>query len=411
MVMLMWYTNVFLNGSVSNLLDLFSAQGVFTTIYNIWSPYFFGSPIAWKMLSLFALFQLLLMRLIPGRIFEGPLTPRGNVPVYKANGIASYFITLVTFYLLGFHFKVFSPTLLYDHFGAILGALNIFSLLFCAFLYFKGRFAPSSTDAGTTGHPIFDYFWGMELYPRILGWDVKMFTNCRFGMMGWSLILLSFAAKQKQLYGLSDAMIIAVALQLVYITKFFWWETGYLRSMDIMYDRAGFCICWGCLVWVPCIYTSPTLYLVNHPNQLGLPLSALIFALGIASIFINYMADRQRQYVRSRNGDCTVWMKKPELILANYRTDWGEERQSVLLVSGWWGISRHFHYIPEILGAFFWSVPALFHNVLPYFYLFFLIALLLDRAYRQEKRCAMKYGKDWDKYCDKVPFRLIPFVY
>lgn len=28
-----------------------------------------------------------------------------------------------------------------------------------------------------------------------------------------------------------------------------------------------------------------------------------------------------------------------------------------------WGFSRHFHYVPEILAAFFWSVPALFDHV------------------------------------------------
>lgn len=28
-----------------------------------------------------------------------------------------------------------------------------------------------------------------------------------------------------------------------------------------------------------------------------------------------------------------------------------------------WGISRHFHYIPEILGAFFWTLPGLLNHV------------------------------------------------
>lgn len=32
---------------------------------------------------------------------------------------------------------------------------------------------------------------------------------------------------------------------------------------------AGFYICWGCLVWVPSVYTSPGMYLVNHPVNLG----------------------------------------------------------------------------------------------------------------------------------------------
>ncbi|MBY0529559.1 MAG: 7-dehydrocholesterol reductase [Rhabdochlamydiaceae bacterium] len=410
-VMLVWYTNVSLGGSIQNLWNLFQEQGMFTAIYNIWAPVFFGTPIAWKILGIFAGTELLLMKALPGRRFEGPITPKGNVPVYKANGISAFLTTMGLFYVCSHYFHLFSPTIIYDNFGALLGALNVFSLIFCLFLYFKGRYKPSSTDSGKTGDAIFDYFWGMELYPRIFGWDVKMFTNCRFGMMGWGLILLSYASKQSQLYGLTDSMIVGVSLQLLYIAKFFWWETGYLRSMDIMHDRAGFCICWGCMVWLPCIYTSPTLYLVNQPNHLGTPLALFIFAVGAGCIFINYLADRQRQYVRLKNGDCTIWKKKPELIFANYKTDWGEEKQSVLLVSGWWGISRHFHYIPEILGAFCWSVPALFTHFLPYFYLLFLVLLLLDRAFRQERRCAHKYGDGWKKYCERVPFRLIPFLY
>src|SRR5205823_8490077 len=128
--------------------------------------------------------------------------------------------------------------------------------------------------------------------------NLKMFTNCRFGMMAWPLILLSFAAKQQERYGLSSSMAVAVALQLVYIAKFFWWETGYLRSLDMMHDRAGFYICWGCLVWVPCVYTASTLYLVHHPHFLGVPLAALIFTAGTVCITINYLADAQRQRVR-----------------------------------------------------------------------------------------------------------------
>lgn len=410
-VMLVWYTNVHLEGSIHKLLCMFSQNGILQTIYSIWAPVFFGTKTAWKILAVFAGTELLLMKLLPGKEFKGPVTLKGNTPIYKANGVSAFIATLTLFYLTSYQFKIFSPTIIYDNFGALLGALNFFSLLFCFFLYIKGRYKPSSTDSGTTGHIVFDYFWGMELYPRIFGWDVKMFTNCRFGMMGWGLILLSYAAKQAELYGLTNSMVIAVALQLFYITKFFWWETGYLRSMDIMYDRAGFCICWGCMVWLPCIYTSPTLYLVNHPHHLSTPIALLIFVVGASCIFINYLADRQRQYVRMKNGDCTVWRKQPELIFANYKTEWGEKKQSLLLASGWWGISRHFHYIPEVLGAFCWSVPALFDSALPYFYLSFLIFLLIDRALRQERRCANKYGKDWEKYCERVPFRLIPFIY
>lgn len=410
-VFVFWYINTALQGSFMAFWHLVADQGLFHTVYKIWQPLFFGTPTAWKILGCYAAFQLLLMRLIPGKPFLGPVTPQGNVPVYKANGVACYLITIATFFLGAYVFHWFSPTIIYDHLGGMLGALNIFSLLFCLFLYGKGLLFPSSSDCGNSGNPIFDYYWGTELYPRVLGWDIKMFTNCRFGMMSWALILISYAAKQEELYGLSDSMIVSIALQLLYISKFFLWETGYLRSLDIMHDRAGFYICWGCLVWVPCIYTSSSMYLVHHPIHLGNFWAMAIFLAGSTSIIINYLADRQRQRVRANRGACLVWRRTPSLIEATYQTQDGQTKQSLLLASGWWGLSRHFHYIPEILGSFFWALPALFSNFMPYFYVVYLTILLVDRAFRHDERCALKYGPSWDTYCERVPYKIIPYVY
>lgn len=408
---LFWYTNVALGGSVLRLFELMQRDGIYAVVSGVWGPIFFGTKIAWSAIAIFAAFQLLLMKILPGRQYAGPITPKGNIPYYKSNGLAAFCITLFAFYFASDFFQLFPASIIYDNFGPIISSLNIFSLCFCLFLFIKGKVKPSSSDSGSTGNFLFDFFWGMELYPRIFGWDVKMFTNCRFGMMSWALIILSFAAKQRQVYGLSDALFVSVALQLVYIAKFFLWESGYMRSMDIMHDRAGFMICWGCLVWVPAFYTLPTLYLVNHPHHLGTATATAIFALGFLAIAINYLADRQRQKVRATNGECRIWRKKPELIVANYVTTQGEAKQSVLLASGWWGLSRHFHYLPEIAAAFFWALPALFDHAMPYFYVLFLTALLMDRAFRHERRCAAKYGEQWKEYCSKVPYKIIPFIY
>lgn len=181
--------------------------------------------------------------------------------------------------------------------------------------------------------------------------------------------------------------------------------------MDIAHDRAGFYICWGCLVWVPSIYTSPGMYLVKQPVNLGLQLALYILVAGLLCIYINYDCDRQRQEFRRTNGKCTVWGKTPSKIVAAYTTTSGEKKTSLLLTSGWWGLARHFHYVPEILAAFFWSVPALFNHFIPYFYVIFLTILLFDRAKRDDDRCKAKYGKYWKLYCEKVPYRIIPGVY
>jgi 7-dehydrocholesterol reductase len=407
---LIWFADTKLDGSLTKLGDMIASQGVASTLWQAWKPIVLGSPTAWAIVAVFAAIGLAFMRLLPGARCEGPISPAGEAPVYKANGVASFVLTIALFTICCFGFDLFPATIIYDHFGEILGALNISSLVLCLGLYLKGLNAPSGADHSSSGNPIFDYYWGTELYPRILGWDVKMFTNCRLAMMGWPLIILSFAAKQHEIYGfVSDSMMVAVALQLLYVAKFFWWETGYLRSIDIMHDHAGFYICWGCMVWVPALYTSSTLYLVNHPNHLGAPLAGAILIVGCAAILVNYLADAQRQNVRRANGKIRVWGKDPVLVHARYTTSAGETKTNVLLASGWWGIARHFHYVPEIIGAFCWTAPALFDSALPYLYVSFLVILLLDRAFRDEKRCAAKYGADWEVYCDKVPATIIPW--
>jgi protein-S-isoprenylcysteine O-methyltransferase Ste14 len=49
--------------------------------------------------------------------------------------------------------------------------------------------------------------------------------------------------------------------------------------------------------------------------------------------------------------------------------------------------------------------------ILPGFYFLFLTGLLVDRAYRDDARCADKYGKYWKQYCAKVPNLLLPKIF
>jgi protein-S-isoprenylcysteine O-methyltransferase Ste14 len=47
----------------------------------------------------------------------------------------------------------------------------------------------------------------------------------------------------------------------------------------------------------------------------------------------------------------------------------------------------------------------------PYAYPVFLTLLLLHRERRDERSCRLEYGPDWDRYCQRVPYRLIPKIY
>ena len=373
---------------------------------------------AWKVIFSYMAFELALMKIAPGKEFKGVPTAAGNIPIYKANGMQSYFASIAV--LLGIHYSgIYNISWVYDNMGQLLACMNIFSLLFCVMLYFKGLYFPSTTDSGSCGNPIIDIFWGTELYPRILGWDIKTFTNCRFGMMYWALGIICYAVKDADNHNgkMRYCMIVSVLLQLIYITKFFYWETGYWNSMDIQHDRAGFYICWGCLVWVPCVYTSATYYLVKGTkDDLTELQAAIVFAIGFFAIWANYSADRQRQIFRESKGECKIWGQKPRKIVARYTTEDGKTKESLLLASGFWGLAPHCHYFFEILAAIMWSAPAglgwSFDYLIPYFYAVpFLIPLLVDRAFRDDARCEAKYGKYWKEYRKLVPYKVIPGVF
>jgi len=409
---IVWHMFVNLDGSLEGIVAAFNKKGL-ALIPEIWP---WTSKRAWQLLGSYAAFEAFLQMYLPGKEFRATTTANGNVPVYKANGVQSLLVTVLAFFAC-WHFDLTSPKEVYDLFGEMLSGMAIFSIFFCLFLQIKGHLAPTDEDSGSCGNHIYDFWWGMELYPKIGKFNIKQFTNCRFGMMAWAVLPVIFACYQFERDGyLADSVFVTTLLMSVYNFKFFLWETGYFNSMDIQHDRAGYYICWGCLVWVPAVYASPALYVasVTPAVNLGNEVSALITILGLLSVWINYDSDVQRQEFRASNGKKLVWGKKPLIVEAEYKVlnsgKWVTKR-SLLLASGWWGISRHFHYLPEIMASFFWTSPALFGKLPPYLYVIFLTLLLIDRSMRDDLRCSLKYGKHWVKYCALVPYKIIPGIF
>lgn len=66
-----------------------------------------------------------------------------------------------------------------------------------------------------TGNFFYNYMMGIEFNPRIGKWfDFKLFFNGRPGIVAWTLINLSFAAKQQELHGqVTNSMVLVNVLQ------------------------------------------------------------------------------------------------------------------------------------------------------------------------------------------------------
>ena len=116
---------------------------------------------------------------------------------------------------------------------------------------------------------------------------------------------------------------------------------------------------------------------------------------------------------------------------------------SKLLVSGWWGVSRHINYFGDWIQTWPYSLPtgvagytilaagtgadgAVVMNdgrevvqgdargwgmVVTYFYMIYFAVLLVHRGGRDDAKCSRKYGEDWEEYKRRVPWKIIPYIY
>ncbi|CAE7702244.1 DWF5 [Symbiodinium microadriaticum] len=352
-----------------------------------------------------------ILEFLPGKIETGPETLTGHIPKYKDNGVLHCIVFTFLFFAgsnLGWG-NFYDFGIMYDHFPGYISFLNIFGIAFCVFLTYKGLNFPSTADCGSSGSIVKDFLWGTELYPRIFNWDLKRFINCRFSMSFWQLAGLSFAYRSYTLHGTVDyGLLLSAISQYLYLFKFFWWEMGYMRSIDIIVDRAGFEIQWGCLVWVPAVYTLHSRFCVLYPTNLSFPTAMALFVLSLAGVGFNYAADRERDVFRATNGEALVWGQKPKFIEAEYavvdrKTGKETKKKSLLLASGFWGMAPAWSWC--------WLANPMKNGVITLVYALFLTFLLIDRANRDSKKCHLKYGKYYEEYCRLVPYKIVPGIY
>lgn len=89
-------------------------------------------------------------------------------PPEQANGLQAYFASLLLFFLLQQHGPAYGLEVswVYHHMGELLSAMNLFSLAFCGFLLAKGLTRPSTTDSGSSGNWIIDFYWCVQFGER-----------------------------------------------------------------------------------------------------------------------------------------------------------------------------------------------------------------------------------------------------
>jgi delta14-sterol reductase len=329
-------------------------------------------------------------RVVPGPAREGRAPADGRVRRYRLNGLSTLVLAAVAV-AASTAAGLWSPSVLQRLFAPLLVVANAFALAVSLALYLRGR-----RRAGQA--PLRDFFSGVERDPEWLGVDLKMFSY-RPSLIGLGLVNVSFAFAQYERYGfVSAAMWLYQAFTLAYIVNYFHFEHGMLFTWDVLEERFGYGLVWGDYVFVPFFYSLPGWYLLDRLEPVGGPSVVASVALYLAGFWLFRGANEQKHRFKL---DPTAKI-------------WGAPARALggrLLVSGFWGIGRKLNYTGELLMYYGWTLPCGFESAVPYLPALWLTLFFPHRAWRDERRCREKYGALWAAYCERVPFRMIPFVY
>lgn len=344
--------------------------------------------------------HVVLQLVCPGKVVTGAQLPSGERLEYKLNGLWSFLVSIALLVAL-LATGTIRATMILDELGPLLTVATLVAFAQAAWFYVWGRRRGGLERS--SGNPIYDFYMGTVLNPRFGLFDLKLFFESHIGMGTWgALAVLLPAAELERTGQLSTPMLVVSLCQLLYITDFFVFESNLLSMLDIIYENYGLMLTHAFLVWMPFNFTLQQQYLLASPTDLPTWAAVALVALNLAGYVIFRDANLQKQRFR-RDPTRNVWGRPPAVLHT--------KRGTALLVSGWWGLARHTNYLGDLMMALAWCLATGFSSIVPYFYFIYFAPLLLNRERRDHALCQEKYGADWDEYCRRVPYRIVPFVY
>lgn len=351
------------------------------------ATYFVGYVISLAILSV----------ILPGKIQVGALLSDGHTKLrYKCNGLLVAGVT-VTLFGSGVYNGQIQGSAIAENLPQLFIVANIFSVLVSIYLFVHGRATRRPNWLAPRGI-VEDFVLGSTLNPTIFGIDVKFFSY-RPGMVGWLLINISYACQQHSNMGTITArMALYQILTAWYIWDYFVHEPKMVYTWDIIAEHFGLMLVWADYVFIPFMFSLQNSYLLNDTNRLS-PLQAGVTLICFAIGFAIFRGANSQKHQFKTNRNAHIWGKPPVVVGGR------------LLASGFWGVARHFNYTGDLLLAISYSAPCGIGRPLAYFYFFYLLLLCVHREKRDDDRCATKYKTDWDEYCLRVPYRMVPFVY
>jgi protein-S-isoprenylcysteine O-methyltransferase Ste14 len=336
---------------------------------------------------------------LPARQVIGYVAKTGSTKKmkYRLNGIFVFFLSIFLWFSLGY-LDLISYDWLYRYRWYELSGAFTFGIIFSLAVVLP---YPSVRKSFWS-----DFYLGRIENLQLLNGriDAKMWLYL-VGAIVLELNALSFSAHHRLVFGAnaSFGIYLTTALLTYFLIDYLTFEEVHLYTYDLFAERVGFKLGWGCLVFYPYFYAISLWSTVDLPNpqtptwQLGI--YVLIFFCGWG---LSRGANLQKFYFK----------KNPKKSFLGIVPETISDGNNSLLVNGFWGLSRHINYLGEILmgtGIILCTgYPTLFW---PWLYPLYYVVLLFPRQIDDDKRCFLKYGELWKEYQQKVPYKIIPYIY
>lgn len=370
---------------------------------------------AWAMYWGFFTFELACYCLMPGVWGKGkPLRHEGGRQLdYYCSGMTSFYLTIAI--AIGLHVSGLMPLYtIIDEFGPIMSVAIISGFMLSFIFYFSAHWR--GVQHRITGNPIYDFFMGVELNPRLFGiLDFKMFFEVRVPWYTLFLLTLATAARQWETYGyVSGELGVLLMAHFLYANACAKGEELIITTWDMYYEKLGFMLTFWNLAGVPMTYCHCTLYMANHhPSEYAWSKPTLVLFY-TSYIFVYWVWDsansqknRFRAMERGKMVMRTTFPQVPYQTLYNPRTIETEVGDKIL-VDGWYGKARKLHYTCDVYFSNVWGLICGFNSPFPWFYAFFFTCMIIHRARRDIEKCRKKYGAAWTQYEKEVPYLFIP---
>lgn len=307
--------------------------------------------------------------------------------------IASHLLVVCGLGLMN-HFKLSATTCMSFLPQCVLPTIAL-GLLLAVLVAFQAK-ESRAENAGLVSHLTV----GSATNASIGGLNVKMFLNRMVFQTVVAVNVLAVLAHFEKTGQVAPTLLLSCSMQVVFsLENLLNEKSTFVESYEFTGAKLGWLLIATYLSY-PLLMVVSALHIASVGEELPYYCLVPVSVLFLEGFWIKVASTKQKN----------AFLSNPEDPAFTNMETLSSPSGEKLLISGWWGWLRHPNYLGEIIIHLAFIMTSGLSAMMPCIFLVF-AAILYMRTNGSEEASRMKYGPSWDRYCQRVPSRLLPHIY